>query len=147
VKPFARTTDAAPVTPSAFDSVFVNAGSGAEWVLVGAPLVLVGAAVVVGVLGVVEGVVFGCVLVAVVETGGTLETVTVLVPDPQAPSSTAPDTPSSAALAGHRARLITLMVFAVRACAPGTAPGIARYATTGRRCPERPRQAAAAGRS
>jgi hypothetical protein len=76
----------APLRPSTLDSCFVNAGSGAERVVVGA-CVLVCAGVVC-----VLVVVLGCeavVAVVVCETGGVSAAVTVFVLEPHAASAVA----------------------------------------------------------
>jgi hypothetical protein len=91
VYPCARTAAAAALAPAALGSCFVNAGSGAERVVVVPVLVgLVVAPLDDGVVPVAELVVFalGVGVVAVVcETGGTLDAVTVFVPEPHAASS------------------------------------------------------------
>jgi hypothetical protein len=84
VYPRERTTAAAPLAPSAFDSCCVNAGSGAVRVVV--LLVLGVVCVCVGVVCVLVVCVDGVVAV-VCETGGALVTVTVFVEEPHAASS------------------------------------------------------------
>jgi hypothetical protein len=100
VNPFARTTAAAPLTPSALGSCCVNAGSGAARVLVGAdapPFVVCDCVVV----GVVAGVlVVRCAVVPPVwEGAGVLSTVTVFVEEPQPPRSPTPSSPTASILA------------------------------------------------
>jgi hypothetical protein len=84
VYPRERTTAAAPLAPSAFDSCCVNAGSGAVRVVV---LVVLGVVCVcVGVVCVLVVCVERVVAVVVCETGGALVTVTVFVEEPHAAS-------------------------------------------------------------
>jgi hypothetical protein len=98
VKPRSRTTALAALRPSDFDSCWVNAGSGAERVVV---LVLLdGVDVLAGVLVVVEAV-FGGAVAVLCEVGGTLETVTVFVPEPHAASASAAHTHRTDRAAGE----------------------------------------------
>jgi hypothetical protein len=65
----------------------VKAGSGAERVVVVVPVEVPVVLVCVGVVWVLVGVVLDCVLGVVTGVSGALETVTVFVPTPHAPSS------------------------------------------------------------
>jgi hypothetical protein len=103
VKPRSRTIAAAALGPSAFASCCVNAGSGAACVVVVAvPVVVVGVVAVLVVLALV------CVFVVVdvCETGGTLDTVTVFVCEPQATSSAAMHAHSAVKIARKTVGLI-----------------------------------------
>jgi hypothetical protein len=94
----------------------VNAGSGAERVVVDG----VGVLVEVVRAGVVAlRVVFGVAVLAVCETGGTLDAVTVFVPDPQAVSSAPAQAHSATVEIARRAvGFILRMVFAPRTRPP-----------------------------
>ena len=107
VYPRERTSAAAPLTPSAFDSCCVKAGSGAVRVvvvppLVGVPVVCVGVdcVPVVCVCVCVEGAVVAC------DTGGAFETVTVFVDDPHAASNVVAASASISASPFEAERLI-----------------------------------------
>ena len=101
------------------DSCFVNAGSGAERVLVVGACVLVELVCVGVVCVLVDGVVvLGCVLVAVCETAGASAAVTVFVPEPHAASA--------AVAATHSAIEVARKPF-VRAMSPWYSPPRAAF--------------------
>jgi len=92
-------------------------------------LVLAGVDVVAGALVVVDAVFDGAAAV-LCETGGTLETVTVFVPEPHALTASAAQTHGVDRTARRSVRVITLMVFAARASLPRLAsPRLPRLTT------------------
>ena len=129
VKPFSRTTAAAALSPSDFASCCVNAGSGAARVdVVPVPVLVEVVGVGVGAVLVVFVDVCGFVVVDVCETGGTLDTVTVLVPEPHATTSAAMHAHSATEVVRRTVCLMPPMVFAARPRPPhmgGTRPAAA----------------------
>ena len=137
MKPFARTTAVAPLSPSAAPSFCVKAGSGAAWVLVGAcapPFVVACAGVVLcGVVAVeVVSVVVGAFVPVVCVTVGVPATDTVLVAEPHPPSSAPPDTPRTTATSAETLLVIVCMLFAASVGSP-------RFAERDRPLPRRAR--------
>jgi hypothetical protein len=140
VKPRARTTASAALSPSAEalvppDSVlpvpwWVNAGAGAVRVVLGLDVPLLSLGVVVVLVGVVAVLVVVLVRGAAVEVvcsgNGVLATVTVFVPPPQPASSAASARLRRGIGVFRRLRFIAFMIFAAR-CAPprlGSSPRV-----------------------